>query len=211
MNIYYVVIGIVVLVILWTLGSYLIVRTIEKPAYTILENRDGYEVREYGAYIVAETTVSGNRQEAVTSGFQIIADYIFGNNVSKKGIAMTAPVLESQASEKISMTSPVLSTESTAGDRVIAFVLPSEYTLETLPVPLNTAVTLREVPAHTVAVLQFTWYPTSARIEKKKEKLISLLERDKVTPIGTIQVAQYNPPLSMPLMLRNEIIIPIHR
>jgi hypothetical protein len=209
MNIYYVVIGIVVLVLLWTLGSYLIVRTIEKPAYTIVENRDGYEVREYGTYIVAETTVSGDRQKALTSGFQIIADYIFGNNVSKKGIAMTAPVLESQASEKISMTSPVLSTESTAGDRVIAFVLPSEYTLETLPVPNNTAVTLREVPAHTVAVLQFTWYPTPARIEKKKEKLISLLERDTVTPTGNIQVAQYNPPLSMPLMLRNEIIIPI--
>jgi hypothetical protein len=209
MNIYYVVIGIVVLVLLWTLGSYLVVRTIEKPAYTIIEHRDGYEVREYKSYIVAETKVSGNRQEAVTTGFQIIADYIFGNNVSKKGIAMTAPVLESQVSEKISMTSPVLSTESTAGERTIAFVLPSEYTLETLPVPLNTAVTLREVPAHTVAVLQFTWYATPTRIEKKKEKLIALLKRDNVTPMGDTQVAQYNPPLSMPLILRNEIIIPI--
>ncbi|QQR64791.1 heme-binding protein [Candidatus Kaiserbacteria bacterium] len=209
MNIYYVFIGIIVLIVLWTLGSYLVVRTIEKPAYTIIENRDGYEVREYKPYIVAETKVSGNRQEAVTSGFQIIADYIFGNNVSKKGIAMTAPVLESQVSEKISMTSPVLSTEGATGERVIAFVLPSTYTLETLPIPNNTAVTLREVPAHTVAALTFTWYPTPTRIEKKKEELISLLERDKVSPIGDIQVAQYNPPLSMPLMLRNEIIIPI--
>ena len=209
MNIYYVLIGIVVLIVLWTLGSYLVVRTIEKPAYTIIENRDGYEVRKYESYIVAETKVSGNRQEAVTTGFQIIADYIFGNNVSKKGIAMTAPVLESQVSEKISMTSPVLSTESTAGERVIAFVLPSAYTLETLPIPNNTAVTLREVPAHTVAALTFTWYATPSRIEKKKEELISLLERDNVMPKGDIQVAQYNPPLSMPLMLRNEIIIPI--
>ena len=209
MNIYYVLIGIVVLIVLWTLGSYLVVRTIEKPAYTIIENRDGYEVRKYESYIVAETKVSGNRQEAVTTGFQIIADYIFGNNVSKKGIAMTAPVLESQVSEKISMTSPVLSTESTAGERVIAFVLPSAYTLETLPIPNNNAVILREVPAYTVAALTFTWYATPSRIEKKKEELISLLERDNVVPKGDIQVAQYNPPLSMPLMLRNEIIIPI--
>lgn len=209
MNIYYVLIGIIVLIVLWTFGSYLVVRTIEKPAYTIIENRGGYEVRKYESYIVAETKVSGNRQEAVTTGFQIIADYIFGNNVSKKGIAMTAPVLESQVSEKISMTSPVLSTESTVGDRVIAFVLPSAYTLETLPIPNNNAVTLREVPAHTVAALTFTWYATPSRIEKKKEELISLLERDKVSPIGDIQVAQYNPPLSMPLILRNEIIIPI--
>lgn len=201
--------GVFSVLIVWALGSYLVVRTIEKPSYTVVERRDGYEVREYQSYIVAETKVTGERQEAVTTGFQIIADYIFGNNISKKSIAMTAPVLESETSEKISMTSPVLSTEGESGDRTIAFVVPSEYTLETLPIPNNSAVTLREVPLHTVAVLKFTWYPTPARIEKKKELLISLLERDQVTVNGDIQVAQYNPPLSMPILLRNEIIIPI--
>lgn len=209
MNIYYVFGGFLSVLILWTLGSYLVVRTIEKPAYTVLEKRDGYEIREYKSYIVAETKVRGDRQEALTAGFQIIADYIFGNNVSKKSIAMTAPVLETEASEKISMTSPVLSTEDISGERTIAFVVPSEYTLDTLPTPNNTAVTLREVPAHKVAVLKFTWYATQARIEKKKGMLISLLERDKMTVSGEVQVAQYNPPLSMPFVLRNEIIIPV--
>ncbi len=209
MNIYYVLLGIFLLLMLWTIGSLLVVRTIEKPTYKILENKEGYEIREYQSYIVAETKVSGTRQEALTTGFQIIADYIFGNNISKSSITMTAPVLESQIPEKISMTSPVLSTENTSGERTIAFVLPAKYSLETLPIPNNSAVTLREVPAHKVAVLKFTWYATPARIENKKEILTSLLEKDQMTIAGDIQVAQYNPPLSMPLMLRNEIIIPI--
>ncbi len=209
MYIFYGTVGLVVALILWALGSYLAVRSIEKPVYTVLEKRDGYEIREYQRYIVAETTVPGDRQEALSAGFRIIADYIFGNNVSKSSIAMTAPVLETKASEKIAMTTPVLSTESAVGDRTIAFVLPSSYTLETLPLPNNPAVTLREVPAHKTAALIFTWYATPNRIDNKKAQLLSLLADTNATVTGEIQVAQYNPPLSMPLMLRNEILIPI--
>ena len=209
MNIYYVLLGVTILIVLWALGSYVVVRTIEKPAYTIIENKDGYEIRRYESYIIAETVVSGSRQEALSAGFRIIADYIFGNNVGKSSIAMTVPVLETQTSEKISMTSPVMSTDTASGDRTIAFVLPSKYTLETLPTPNNPKVTLREVAAHNVAALSFTWYATPARVEKKKELLLSLLKQNQVTVTGDAQVAQYNPPLSMPLMLRNEILIPI--
>lgn len=209
MYIYYIGLGFIVLLLLWTVGSYLVISTIEKPAYTVLDTRDGYEVREYSSYIVAETIVSGERQEATSQGFRIIADYIFGNNVRKQSIAMTSPVLESETSEKIAMTSPVLSSETAGEDRTIAFVLPSSYTLENLPTPNNPQVTIREVPAHKVAVLSFTWYATTGRIEKKKEHLLQLLERDQVQVAGEVQVAQYNPPLSMPLILRNEIIIPV--
>ncbi len=206
---YNILLGIAGLLILWAVVSYLFVIKIEKPAYTVVENKGGYEIREYQAYIVAETTVVGNYQEALGKGFQIIADYIFGNNVSKSSIAMTSPVLESQNSEKISMTSPVLNTENNSEERVIAFILPSKYTLETLPIPNNPRVNIREVATHKVAALKFTWYPTQNRIEKKKALLGSLLEKDGLVVNGDIQVAQYNPPLSMPLVLRNEILIPI--
>lgn len=209
MYIYYVFLGIIIVLILWAAGSYLFVRNIEKPTYSVIETKDGYEIREYQPYIVAETTVSGDRQEALNAGFQIIADYIFGNNVSKARIAMTSPVLESQISEKIAMTVPVLDTETESEERIIAFVLPSEYTLESLPTPNNSAVEIREVAAQKVAVLKFAWYPTQNRVANKKVLLKSFLERDGVEIIGDTQVAQYNPPFSMPLILRNEIIIPI--
>jgi len=205
---YYFGFGVLALLIIWTIVSYLVIRNIEEPKFTVLQNKNGYDIREYAPYIIAETEVVGNYKEATSNGFRIIADYIFGNNTSRSSIAMTAPVLEG-SSEKIAMTVPVINTEKSETVRTISFVLPSEYTLETLPKPNNPKVTITPVDSQKVAVLSFTWYPTANRVEKKKKKLLSLLERDGVVVAGEIQTARYNPPLSMPLMLRNEIFIPI--
>ncbi len=201
-----------VLLVVWAVGSYLVVRSIEEPAYTVLEKKDGYEVRKYAPYILAETTVTGDYVTATRSGFRIIADYIFGNNTKKESISMTTPVLESGASgksEAIAMTVPVLETKGGDTERKIAFVLPSKYTLETLPSPNNPKVKLTQMPERTVAALRFTWYPTASRVENKKEQLKTHLARDKKVITGEIETARYNPPLSMPLTIRNEILIPI--
>lgn len=206
---HYFIFGLIGLFLVWTVGSYLVIRNLEEPKYTVLETRNDYEIREYAPYLIAEANVTGDYEEATRQGFRIIADYIFGNNVSQSSIAMTAPVLENKASEPIAMTIPVLETETNPEERVISFVLPSEYTLATLPRPNNPEVNIREVGARKVAALKYTWYPTAARAEAKKTELKNLLAQDGFVIAGAIQVARYNPPLSMPLMLRNEILIPI--
>ncbi len=205
---YFITLGVVAVIALWMVGSYVVVRNIEQPAYTVVEKRDGYEVRMYNSYIVAETAVEGEYQKAMSAGFTTIADYIFGNNTTKTSIAMTAPVLETR-SEKIAMTAPVISTATTTEGHVIAFVLPSNYTLESLPQPNNPAVALREVPSRKVAVRRFTWYATEKRIEAQTKFLEEKLAADGLKATDTAQVAQYNPPLSFPLTRRNEIIIPV--
>ncbi len=206
---YYFIFGLIGLFLVWTVGSYLVIRNLEEPKYAVLETKSDYEIREYAPYLIAETRVTGNYDEATRQGFRIIADYIFGNNVSQSSIAMTAPVLENKASEPIAMTIPVLETETNSEERVISFVLPSEYTLATLPRPNNPEVNIREVGTRKVAALKYTWYPTAARAEAKKTELKNLLAQDGFVIAGDIQVARYNPPLSMPLMLRNEILIPL--
>jgi SOUL heme-binding protein len=210
---YYYIFGAVIIgLLIWIIGSYAVVWTIEEPAYTVLEKKDGYEIREYAPYIMAATTVTGDYDLATNQGFRIIADYIFGNNQKRESIAMTTPVLESpsvNSSEKIAMTVPVLETASTNATRTIAFVVPSKYTLDTLPLPNNNAVKLIPVSARKVAVLRYTWYPTASRTEAKKAELIAYLTRDGKIVTGEIETARYNPPLSMPLTLRNEILIPI--
>ncbi len=205
---YYAFIAVVVGLGIWMIGSYLVVRSIEEPKYIVLEKRDGYEIRQYDAYIVAETVVVGNYDQALRDGFRVIADYIFGNNTTKTSIAMTAPVLE-QESEKIAMTVPVISTLPTDTERTVAFVLPSKYTLDTLPLPNNEAVKLREIPARKVAVRRFTWYATEARIEQQKTTLVTRLTADNLTMLDTPQIAQYNPPISFPLTRRNEVMVTI--
>lgn len=53
------------ILLLWSLGSWLVVRNIEEPSYTVVERRDGYELRDYAPYIVAEVEVSGNRDQSM--------------------------------------------------------------------------------------------------------------------------------------------------
>jgi SOUL heme-binding protein len=209
---YYFLSAIIILLVLWVLGSYVVIWSIEEPAYSVLEKTKDYEVREYAPYIKAEVVVAGTYDEATRTGFSLVADYIFGNNTAKESISMTTPVLESpkpNQSEKIAMTTPVLETSNNTATRTIAFVLPAKYTLETLPKPNNPAVQLIAIPTRKVAALRFGWYPTEPRIEAKKALLKERLQQDGKIITGPVETARYNPPLSMPLMLRNEIIIPI--
>jgi len=202
-------IGFVVIIVFWSIISYVAVSRIETPSYTVIKKARGYEIRVYDSHIMAQTQVTGSLNEARSKGFRIIADYIFGNNLRSEKISMTAPVVE-QPSQKIAMTAPVISTLEESNSRTISFILPREYTLDTLPKPNNPLVTISEMPRHTVAALRFTWYPTASRINQKKAELMALLKRDHKTITGSTQVAQYNPPLSIPLLLRSEILIPIN-
>ncbi len=209
---HYIIGGIILLLIIWAIGSHLAVRSLEAPSYTVVEKKSGYEIRQYEPYIVAETVVnSSDYRGDLNQGFRLVAGYIFGNNTTKEKISMTTPVLEQpgDSNEKIAMTVPVLEAQTNNATRTIAFVLPSKYTLDTLPTPNNDLVTLREVGAQKVAVLRFTWYGTAERVAKKKADLLSLLEADNIVVTGEPQAAFYNPPLSMPLTLRNEIIVSI--
>jgi len=56
---------IVGLALIWSIGSWLVVRNIEQPAYTVVEKRDGYEIRDYAPYIVAEVETSGSRDASM--------------------------------------------------------------------------------------------------------------------------------------------------
>jgi hypothetical protein len=81
----------------------------ESPAYTLEEKDDHFEIRRYPDYILAQVDVESDYNSAVTIGFRILANYIFGGNKKRKSIPMTTPVSEEKikGSEKISMASPV--------------------------------------------------------------------------------------------------------
>jgi hypothetical protein len=81
----------------------------EKPKYALLNQRKGYEIREYDPAVVAEVVVEGPYGNAMDRGFALLADYIFGNNRRNDAILMAKPVT---ASERIPMTSPVIASES---------------------------------------------------------------------------------------------------
>jgi len=219
----HILITVVVLLIVWTLASFFFDSSIASPQYSVLEENQGYEIRQYEPYITAQVEVEGTYDEAVNQGFRILADYIFGNNTKQTGIAMTAPVIESEGEfEKMAMTAPVLVSESkklamTAPviessdeqNRTISFVMPFEYTLETLPKPNNSEVKIVSQEARKVAVLRFSWLRSADRVANKKQKLAEFLERDGIAPKGSSEYAGYNAPFTAPWMNRNEIMVEI--
>lgn len=200
----------VILLIIWSLVGYF-TSNAEQARYSVITKADGYEVRNYPAHIVAQTVVEGVsvNGDAFNKGFRIIAGYIFGGNVKKESIAMTAPVVAQGSSEKIAMTVPVTASANGSNSQVVSFVMPSGYTLATLPTPNDSRIKLVEVPEQKMAVLKFSWYRTDARFEKMRKQLFTDLARDNITTIGTPIFAGYNPPWTPPWMNRNEIMVQV--
>lgn len=199
---------VIVVIIGWSLWGYFSSH-VEQAEYRVIKKMSGYEIREYPAHIVAQTTVKGKYEEALNEGFRIIAGYIFGNNFKKQGIAMTTPVTEQgTGSERISMTAPVLATAQ--GEfHIISFGMPRSYTLETLPEPGDSRVKIAQIPAKKFAVVRFSWVRTNDRIKKEEAKLLKLLFGDNVEVLGSPIYAGYNAPWTPPWITRNEVMVEI--
>lgn len=207
-----VVIALAIAFALWSAWGFFASR-VEQAEYTVVKEMNGYEIREYPARIVAQTTVQGPYGASMNTGFGIVARYIFGGNTKKERIAMTAPVVaekgvERKVSEHIAMTAPVVATNE--GDsRTISFGMPRSSTLETLPTPDDPRVRIVMIPAKKYAVMRFSWYRSDARIKSMQEKLLSLLARDGVAAGGSIAYAGYDAPWTPPWMTRHEVSVEV--
>jgi SOUL heme-binding protein len=182
---------------------------IEEPKYIVLEKAPPFEVRSYAPMILAQTQVDGDLDEASSQGFRLVAAYIFGQNQVSQKIAMTAPVaVEEQVnkSAKIAMTVPV-NIEESAGQWIVSFVMPSEYTMETLPKPLNPKVQLIQMPAIKRAVITFSGFYNEQKVADKTLELEEWIKTKNLQATGVPKFARYNPPWTLPFMRRNEIMI----
>lgn len=198
--------------IIWSAWGYFSSR-VEQAQYRVVRKEEGYEVREYAPHVEARVVIAGPYRTALNDGFRIIANYIFGNNISKVKITMTAPVIaqrhEEPTSEKIAMTAPVLAEGFGDVAHTISFIMPKQYSLATLPSPKDPRVTLLELPAHKMAALRFRGYTSAKRTKEMEKKLFDRLTHDGVTITGAPRYAGYNAPWTPPWLKRNEILVPI--
>ena len=185
---------------------------IEEPNYETIETSEDYELRRYEPYLVAEVDVSGGMNKAGNSAFRILAGYIFGDNEAATEMAMTAPVESRSADrgEKMSMTAPVTSTRSGSDDQTtVAFVMEEGYSIETLPVPNDQRIRIREVPERLMAVRRYSGRWTDANYEKQKGLLIESLSEATLDIVGEPILARYNSPFSLPMVRRNEVMLEV--
>ena len=186
----------------------------EEPDYKVIAKYDNFEIRKYSPYLIAETEVENNFEDATNTAFRILFDYISGKNVKQEKIKMTTPVNQrnaDQEGEKIKMTTPVSQkkTLQSEGKYTINFVIPSKYTLETVPAPQDPRVNIRKVPQKNMAVIKYSGRWTQENYRKHEDKLIKALEEKDLEIIGDPVFARYNPPFWPFFMRRNEILIEV--
>lgn len=202
----------------WSLYSS---NSVETPEYEVVSQSGDIEIRQYAPMIAAEATVTGEQDQAINKGFRIIADYIFGNNQSADGIAMTAPVTQQsgkdiamtapvtqQPSESIAMTAPVTQ-QSDGNSWNVRFIMPSKYTMETIPLPVNPDVKLVEVPSKRFAAIRFSGLAGESKLDRYTQELLEYMDAQQLTPVSAPQYAFYNDPWTLPFLRRNEVMIEI--
>ena len=200
-----------------------VMSNVEIPNYEVIQTNGNIEIRQYQPMIVAEVEITGERQDAASDGFRLLADYIFGNNTVQQDIAMTAPV-QQQQSQKIAMTAPVQQQKSqkiamTApvqqqlqGESwTVNFVMPSEFNMNDLPEPNNDQVKLKEISAKTFVAIRFPGTSSDANVSKHEQQLMDFIQLNEMTIVDSPKYAFYDPPWTIPPLRRNEVMIEIEQ
>ncbi|UTW45661.1 heme-binding protein [bacterium SCSIO 12696] len=207
---------------------------IEEADYRVVSQHGNVELRMYEPQILAEVVIEGDIGKASNRAFRPLFNYISGDNIARNGdsqkIAMTAPVSQQWAkaelssskefsskesspdkqNQKIAMTAPV-SVEPAEGSNLwaVSFMMPSDFTLENTPLPTNSQVSIREVPARLVAAIKYSGTWSEKRYQRNKQELFAWLQSSDFKAAGEPVWARYNSPMSLPFLRRNEVLIPI--
>jgi len=205
----YVLYGILILFLVLLAMSGTIMSQVNEPKFKVIESHGNIDIRDYAPLLVAEVRVEGERKEAISKGFRMLADYIFGNNAPRQRISMTAPVTQQQG-EKIAMTAPVIQQASDhSGQWKVRFVMPAEYTLETLPMPNNSQVEVLSIPAKRYTVIRFSGLAGEESLKKHLEELVKYAKETNLKILGDPIFAFYNPPWTLPFLRRNEVMMEV--
>ena len=184
----------------------------EEPVFTAQLKEGAFEVRSYPALVAAQVSVTGTRDEASRAGFKLLAGYIFGGNTRRQSMAMTAPVVQSQpSSQSIAMTAPVIQTATPGGTEgwTVRFIMPSAFTLDTLPTPNDAKVQLLALPPARFAVVTFSGLANEEDVAERTAALNTFIDTHALRPSGPPELARYNPPWTLWFMRRNEVHIPL--
>ncbi|KAL3159126.1 hypothetical protein ABBQ32_011120 [Trebouxia sp. C0010 RCD-2024] len=185
---------------------------LESPQYTVLKKPDGYAVRKYNSFLVAETGMtqdasppagSNGRQGSSggsggsspggngTSAFMSLAGYIFGKNDRQEKMAMTMPVFSNSSGR-------------------MQFFMGHNKERASLPTPNDTQVQFVQMPGGFYAVRSFSGKAGEEDAQKQLQVLYQKLARDKLqaTP-DKWTLARYNDPSTKGPFRLNEVLVEV--
>lgn len=156
------------------------------PKYTLVDKKDGYEVRKYDSSKWVGTTISSlNYTFAVSQGFERLFQYISGANSAKEKIPMAAPV----ATKIVPGQGPACATNFT-----VLFFTPFAFQTNT-PIPTDPRLALVDLPAITAYVTSFGGWEGDKELEEHASALANKLVEDNVAYVKDFYfTAGYDPP-----------------
>ena len=159
----------------------------ESAPYEVLLTDGKFEVRNYPALVVAEAPMD----EGMDGGFRRLFNYISGKNDSGQKIAMTTPVFVEDRERR----------------RVMSFVMPASFKIESLPKASDASVVVTEIPGGVFAVLRFSGSRSRGTEQSALEKLQKeMAARDLPVQSGPVY-AYFDPPWIPSFLRRNEVMI----
>ena len=165
-------------------------KDIETYSYQVIETFDKFEIRNYEESLFTSVKVSSKGyKNSASSGFSILAGYIFGGN---------------DKNEKIAMTSPVAMTLEDS--MTVMFMVPKKLKKENLPKPNQSKIEFKEMPAKTVAAIRFNGWANDKKIAKFKQELTTALDAKQIKYTNHFYFLGYNAPYEV-FGRKNEIIV----
>ena len=173
----------------------------EEPQYTLIKKNSVYEIRYYKDRLAVQTTYNSDG-----GTFRKLFNYISGSNKRSNKKNIMTSITES---EKIAMTIPVTKTEE-GKKMVMQFYLPSNYTIESAPIPNDSKVKIVNIEGGHFAVIQYSGRSTEKNFIKHKKILREKLIDDGIEIKSKGIKATYNGPFTIPILRRNEAMFKIN-
>jgi hypothetical protein len=165
-----------------------------EPAFEAAGTHGDLELRRYPARIEACARVDDTLLDrAIDHGFGRLACYACGANQGSELIARMIPIL----------------TAVDDGYYTVSFVMPPDRTLDELPQPTHPGVTLRKIPARRIAALRFRGHVTRESVAAHEHVLLQQLVDAGLSAQGSVSLAAFDSPATLPCLRRNELWIEV--
>ena len=164
----------------------------ETPDYQTSVSEGAFEVRDYPSMVVATSAMPQSKGER-NSAFMTLFGYISGKN---------------DAGEKIAMTSPVFTTKQKQG-QAMSFVVPTDVAKRGAPEATDPNVTITTRPAGRFATYRYSGRWTEVKTRKAREALLEWTRDKGYETLGSVEIANYDPPFTPPFLRRNEVLVRI--
>ncbi|MEA3641131.1 MAG: heme-binding protein [Lamprobacter sp.] len=176
--------------------------SLPEPDFEVVAEGDGFELRRYTAFNVAQVQVMAEFETASAQAFEPLVHYIQGGNNGGRNLPMMAPVNQQ----------PLADGAQRGGSEpnwLVQFVMPKEYPMSYLPAPVDDRVVLQLVPSRLMAVKRYRGGWGEDRYRKHEAELLNAIYASGQSVIGEPIFARYNAPFVPGPLRRNEVLVEV--